>query len=176
MLGPLARAQTPADPQEPVPPPPEPHAAPPLEAPRTGVEALPTARPAAETQDPDRSETRTGEPKDVAATTAPGERVYVPKEPPPPIAERPSGTRPDRKAVWTSGYWEWDPDGDRFVWVAGSWRVPPARMVWVPGRWMPDAGGWYWVAGAWGRSAKRPGHGFEPSRLADERSPGGAPR
>ena len=40
---------------------------------------------------------------------------------------------PSPKAVWTSGYWEWDPDESRFVWVAGSWQVPPAGMVWSSG-------------------------------------------
>jgi hypothetical protein len=82
--------------------------------------------------------------------------VYVTQEPPAPIAERPSGERPDPKAVWTSGYWEWDPDGGRFVWVAGSWQIPPTGMVWRSGRWIHDARGWYWVAGSWGRRTDGP--------------------
>ncbi len=39
--------------------------------------------------------------------------------------ERPAGKRapPTPKAVWSCGYWHWD--GVRYVWVDGSWRLPP---------------------------------------------------
>ncbi len=165
MSGTFARAQSPggseqppppAGAQEPAPPPPpEAQAPPPLVGPRTGVEALPTSRGSV-AQDPERRAARAAEAEDSMPSDVPPARVYVTKEPPPPIAERRSGDRPGPGAVWTAGNWEWDPDGDRFVWVAGSWRVPPAGTVWVAGRWMHDAGGWYWVPGAFRRRADRP--------------------
>ncbi len=78
-------------------------------------------------------------------------RVYAPKAPPATIVERPSGARPDRRAQWIAGYWAWDGDRDDFVWVGGSWQVPPPGSIWVAGRWNRDAGGWYWVPGLWTR-------------------------
>ncbi len=125
---------------------------------------------AAIAQDPERRAARAAEAEDSMASDVPPARVYVAKEPPPPIAERRSGDRPGPGAVWTAGNWEWDPDGDRFVWAAGSWRVPPAGTVWVAGRWMHDAGGWYWVPGACGRRAESRGRRREPARLADQRA------
>jgi WXXGXW repeat (2 copies) len=152
ILGTLAWAQAPIGPQEP-PPPPEPQAPPPLDAPR--AEPLPATPDAADAQAPDRGASRESRAEGAKMPAAPAGRVYVPHEPPPPIAERPSGDRPGPKTVWTPGYWEWDPDESRFVWVAGSWRVPPAGMVWTSGRWQRDANGWYWMPGSWTRRADR---------------------
>src|SRR5262249_51391732 len=146
MLGNLAWSQTPSETAS---PPPQPQAPPPLDGPRTDLEALPATRDASAGRDQERGVAREAELPNVAAATGSPARVYVTQEPPAPIAERPSGERPDPKAVWTSGYWEWDPDGARFVWVAGSWQIPPAGMIWRSGRWIHDARGWYWVAGSW---------------------------
>jgi hypothetical protein len=158
MLGTLSRAQTPAETQNPPPlagpqqppPPPPPAPQPPSAADNLSrrVEALPATSEEATTEDQNRRASDEARAERAAETAA---RVYVPHEPPPPIAERPSGERPDPKAVWTSGYWEWDPATNRFVWVAGSWRIPPAGMVWTAGRWRHDNRGWYWVAGSWKR-------------------------
>ena len=144
MMGTMAAVQTPANPQEP--PPPEPHVPPPLTAPK--VEALPDSPAPADDRLPERRDSLDTRDQSPAAAGA-SARVYVPHEPPPPVAERRSGDRPGPRAIWTSGYWEWDADPARFVWVAGSWRVPPAGMVWTPGRWTRDERGWYWVAGTW---------------------------
>ena len=177
VLGALAWAQAPSGSQEP-PPPPEPQAPPPadrqtpppadretppsvdrdtdtpppLDAPRTEA---PPALPAPEAA-PARAVERGRQAEDHSRPTAPVARTYVPHEPPPPVAERPSGERPGRRAVWTPGYWEWDADSSRFLWVAGSWRVPPAGMAWSSGRWLRDPHGWYWVDGSWTRRAARP--------------------
>ena len=59
------------------------------------------------------------------------------------------------------------PDESRFVWVGGSWHVPPAGMVWSSGRWQHDAGGWYWVPGSWTRRAN-------PARSPRTGPPGGS--
>lgn len=127
------------------PAPPDPQVPPTLSAPRTdqkpeATETAPTAQPAPadevtvpEVAPPDRA------------------RVYAPHEPPPPVAERRSRQRPGPGAIWTPGYWEWDTDDGRFVWVAGSWQVPPSGMVWQPSRWVHEARGWYFVSGTWAR-------------------------
>ncbi len=156
MLSVPAWSQTPADS---TPPPPQPQAPPPLDGPRVEVDALPATRDASAGQDPERDVPRESEVPDLTTPSGPPARVYVTQEPPAPIAERPSGERPDPKAVWTPGYWEWDPEGVRFVWVVGSWRIPAAGMVWQPGRWVHEARGWYWVPGAWGRRTDRPAIG-----------------
>src|SRR5262249_21783057 len=166
MLGTMASAQS-TDTQEP-PAPPEPQAPPPLTAPR--IEALPSTPDPASDRVPDRRAPREARAEGSTAAGA-AARVYVPNEPPPPIAERPSADRPDPKAVWTSGYWEWDPDAARFVWVAGSWRVPPAGMVWSPGRWVHDERGWYWVAGTWTRRAGRAAGAPNPAPPRVDRPP-----
>jgi len=155
MLGTLAWAQAPAGSQEP-PAPPEPQAPPPLDAPRT--DPLPTTPDSGAQRPADRGAVRESEPEVVSSPDVPAGRVYITHEPPPPIAERASGERPGLRAVWTPGYWEWDADAARFVWVAGSWRVPPAGMSWTPGRWVHDARGWYYVAGSWARRAARPAY------------------
>ncbi len=86
----------------------------------------------------------------VPVVTTPGPaRVYVPQEPPPPVAERRSKPRPGSEAVWTPGFWEWDEADARFVWVAGSWQIPPSGMTWQPGRWEHESRGWYFVPGQW---------------------------
>jgi WXXGXW repeat (2 copies) len=152
MMGGPAWSQTPPG-SAPAPPPAQ--APPPLDGPRTEAEALPAARDASAGQDGERGAARDAEVPDVTSPPGTPARVYVTQEPPAAIAERRSGDRPDPKAVWTSGYWEWDPDGARFVWVAGTWRIPPAGMVWQPGRWIHDARGWYSVPGSWVRRAAR---------------------
>jgi WXXGXW repeat (2 copies) len=156
IMGTISHAQTPegtrpappalAGPQQPAPPPPpEPQVPASADRANPSVEALP-ATPG-ETAEADENR----EPARVVprSTPAPAARVYVLHEPPPPIAERPARKRPDRRAVWTPGYWEWETARSRFIWTPGSWRIPPAGMVWAAGRWRHDERGWYWVAGSW---------------------------
>src|SRR5262249_12010665 len=97
MTGVPARAQAPAPPQ-----PPEPQAPPPLDGPVTGIEALPsTAVPqAGATERESSAPARSGEILPSDALLADAGRVHVPQAPPAPIAERPSGARPDLRAQW----------------------------------------------------------------------------
>lgn len=76
-------------------------------------------------------------------------RVRAPQAPPNPIAERPSANRPGPLASWIPGYWAWSQSGEGFVWVSGTWRVPPRDREWVSGRWVRDAEGWSREPGAW---------------------------
>ena len=61
---------------------------------------------------------------------------------------RPS-IRPSANAQWIEGYWEWDAGRKDFVWVTGTWRVPPPGRFWVNGYWKRDEQGWYRVPGFW---------------------------
>ena len=54
-----------------------------------------------------------------------------------------------KKAQWIEGYWEWDAGKEDFVWVTGTWRVPPPGRFWVNGYWKRDDKGWYRVNGFW---------------------------
>jgi hypothetical protein len=74
----------------------------------------------------------------------------VPKAPPEPIPEDPPELKPEGDNVqWISGYWSWDADRNDFVWVSGTWRVPPPDRQWVPGYWSNTREGWRWVPGFW---------------------------
>src|SRR5262245_38979498 len=73
----------------------------------------------------------------------------VPQPPPADVQEAPQQERPDGGVVWVSGYWAWDDEAARHVWVSGCWRVPPPDKVWLPGRWQQAAGGYQWVSGGW---------------------------
>jgi hypothetical protein len=74
----------------------------------------------------------------------------VSEEPPAPANEVAPDQKPaDEDVEWIPGYWSFDEDSKRFVWVSGLWRVPPPGRQWVPGSWQEVEGGWYWVAGYW---------------------------
>ena len=60
----------------------------------------------------------------------------VVKQPPAPIDEAPPDARPDNPdSTWVPGYWSWDAEGNNYIWVSGSWRVPPPGHRWIPGYW-----------------------------------------
>ncbi len=80
-----------------------------------------------------------------------GERVFAPRQPPPAVTERPTGRRPQPRAQWISGYWDWDPARSEFFWMGGLWQVPPPDSIWVAGRWARDQNGWYRASGFWSR-------------------------
>src|SRR4029453_3113806 len=72
----------------------------------------------------------------------------VKKQPPDPIEELPPDEKPEGDSVqWIPGYWDWDEDGEQFIWISGFWRQPPPGRVWVPGSWREAKGGWQWLSG-----------------------------
>src|SRR5262245_41066971 len=73
----------------------------------------------------------------------------IDKAPPAPIVERPAVDAPSPNAAWIAGYWDWDSSRKDFVWVTGTWRVPPPGRFWVNGYWKRDDRGWYRVPGSW---------------------------
>jgi hypothetical protein len=70
-------------------------------------------------------------------------------KPPRPLAELPPEEKPAGNVVWIPGYWAWDPARDDYVWVSGTWRVPPPGKEWVPGYWRKTSDQWQWVCGFW---------------------------
>jgi hypothetical protein len=72
--------------------------------------------------------------------------VYV--KPAPPHAKREVvPPRPNGRAVWMNGHWEWA--GRHYVWVAGHWELRPKGSAWVPGHWRRTPHGWKWARGRW---------------------------
>ena len=72
-------------------------------------------------------------------------RIGPPERPreviPPPPPEH-------RDWAWHAGYHRWD--GNRYVWVPGTYVAPPRpRARWVEGRWVRRGGGWVWMEGHW---------------------------
>src|SRR5579863_6953866 len=66
----------------------------------------------------------------------------VPSAPPQPIDEQAADVGPDNQdAEWLPGYWDWDKDQRGFIWVSGTWRVPPPGFRWVPGYWTTTESG-----------------------------------
>ncbi|MBM3981831.1 MAG: hypothetical protein FJ304_16460 [Planctomycetes bacterium] len=114
---------------------------------------LPAARPAQPEQPGEGPEVLAKGPVHEAfATTAeaPVASPIVPKQPPEPIEELPPDQKPEGDNVqWIPGYWHWDDEGAKFIWISGFWRQPPPGRMWVPGSWREAKGGWQWVSGFW---------------------------
>jgi len=100
--------------------------------------------------------------------TEPG--IVVTKMPPDPIEEIP----PDQSdleegAEWIPGYWAWDDERNDFIWISGTWRVPPPGRHWVPGRWVEVEQGYQWISGYWaGSSAAENEYLPEPPESMEE--------
>src|SRR5207245_2414464 len=74
----------------------------------------------------------------------------APQQPPDPIPEQPPAERPDGENVqWIPGYWAWDAEQNRFLWVSGTYRDAPPGRQFVPGYWTQDGLAWRWVPGFW---------------------------
>jgi hypothetical protein len=83
----------------------------------------------------------------VATASAGPARVYVRVKPPAARVDV-RGVAPSRSHVWVGGFHRWT--GSSFVWVAGSWMLPPRpHAVWVPGHWEQTPRGHFWVEGHW---------------------------
>src|SRR5262249_3875557 len=60
----------------------------------------------------------------------------------------------DEDAQWIPGYWSWDTEKKDWMWISGTWRVPPPKHKWIPGYWTKTEGGWRWVSGFWAPAAQ----------------------
>lgn len=84
------------------------------------------------------------------ANPRPQASPVIGKQPPAPIPEIPPDEQPRGKEVqWIPGYWDWDEEKTDYLWVSGTWRVPPPDRKWVPGYWSQAENGWQWVSGFW---------------------------
>lgn len=76
--------------------------------------------------------------------------ITVGKRPPEPIAEIPPEQIPEGDNVtWIPGYWAWEDEAERFIWISGLWRVVPPDQRWVPGYWAAADKGFQWISGFW---------------------------
>ena len=83
----------------------------------------------------------------VAAKTPGGvDVVYIKKAPPKPKVEVRS-KKPNKKAIWVPGHWQWN--GRKYVWKSGHWGVRPGGKTWVTGHWQKSPRGWKRVPGHW---------------------------
>ena len=74
----------------------------------------------------------------------------VSETPPPPVDEVPPEVQPAGTNVqWISGYWAWDDQASKFIWISGLWRDVPPGQSWNPGQWFASAEGWQWIPGYW---------------------------
>jgi hypothetical protein len=72
----------------------------------------------------------------------------IPATPAPPATTAVAGNSPGPGYVYVEGYYDWR--GGQYVWVPGTWSLPPrTSLTWVPGHWQPTAGGYTWVSGYW---------------------------
>lgn len=57
---------------------------------------------------------------------------------------------PSPNYVWIDGYWDWDDFYGDYVWVPGTWALPPVRgWVWRDGYWENGPRGYAWISGYW---------------------------
>ena len=81
-------------------------------------------------------------------TTGPVPREVLVTQAPPPVRVEMQTVSPGPVYVWTSGYWRWS--GSNYLWVPGSWVMPPRPgVVWVIGHWSRRSRGWVWIPGHW---------------------------
>ncbi|QDU80976.1 hypothetical protein Pla110_27130 [Polystyrenella longa] len=79
-----------------------------------------------------------------------GQGLVIDKQPPQPIQELPSEVVPESGDYeWIPGYWGWEWEEQRFIWISGIWRLAPEDMTWNPGYWAQADQGFAWVSGFW---------------------------
>jgi hypothetical protein len=87
------------------------------------------------------------------ALFGPAERAMIvtDRAPPVPPTEMPDYEhRPDADSVWVPGYWQWEPDTERFTWVPGGFLHPPRERTWIAARWVDVGDGRYrFLSGYW---------------------------
>lgn len=77
-----------------------------------------------------------------------GLTTHAPTAPPAPRTDDDQPPSPAPGAVWCNGHWQWA--GAAFVWVKGSWQLPPrAGATWVGATWRIGGGGAVFVPGLW---------------------------
>lgn len=76
--------------------------------------------------------------------------VVVKTPPPELIEEIPPEEKPEGDDVaWIPGYWAWDDERNGYLWISGTWRVPPPGREWMAGYWRDTGDGFQWISGYW---------------------------
>jgi hypothetical protein len=102
--------------------------------------------------------------------------LMAPEAPPPNLEEIPPTERPQgQQFAWIPGYWSWDPDRNRYIWVSACWRAVPPSMSWVPGYWSERGGEWEWMAGFWAPAGVREFDYLPAPPAVEDVAPPGAP-
>ncbi len=99
---------------------------------------------------------------------------HPPSGPPWPVTEY-STARPSDQAVWIEGYWDYDFGAKRYVWVPGTWRIPPPGRTWITGYWAQGDDGWYRVPGFWTPNSASPYRPDGPPDRTIAEAPGRRP-
>ena len=74
----------------------------------------------------------------------------IKQAPPEEVAEIPPEHQPDGVNIqWISGYWAWDDDTSKHIWISGLWRDVPPGQQWQPGTWTAIDHGYRWTQGYW---------------------------
>jgi len=68
---------------------------------------------------------------------------------PPPLRVEVIPVRPYLRAVWIPGYWFFDINLNRYIWISGYRDLNPVGIRWVPGYWGYSNSFYYWQAGYW---------------------------
>ncbi len=81
-------------------------------------------------------------------------RVYS-EQPPANVREQaPEVLADGDHMLWIPGYWSWDDQVEKYVWVSGVYRrVPPGR-TWVAGFWSQQGTGYRWTSGYWAETIR----------------------
>ncbi len=74
---------------------------------------------------------------------------------PPPEKPEVAPAAPVQTAVWLAGFWQWN--GTGWVWIAGSWQLPPQpQATWRAPEWQPRGRVHILIPGGWIRIGGRP--------------------
>jgi hypothetical protein len=78
----------------------------------------------------------------------PSFEIRIASTAPPPVRYERHSPRPDRDAVWTSGYWHWE--GSRWGWNQGRWDRPahPSHR-WVAAHYAREGNVWRYEPPHW---------------------------
>lgn len=73
----------------------------------------------------------------------------IEEKPPVDITETPANRPSGADMQWIEGYWGWNENVEKYLWVSGVWRKTPPGRRWEAGRWDQTDGGHQWVPGSW---------------------------
>jgi hypothetical protein len=97
----------------------------------------------------------------VVSTGNVGTLVVTAKVPRPPVPAAPQTSRPTQpgpNASWIAGFYEWR--GSAWVWVPGTWSIPPAQdAIWIPAVEISVGGGVVLQPGSWRNRRGQPVRG-----------------